>query len=182
MKPRILIILTSFRDLEIKLGVDYNVTVPFIMSPYCFYVQLMDDNQFVEFLEFERTMQTYYEDIRLRSEIVLLKKPQLGQMCVAKYAENDQWYRALIKEISDRQKHVRVFFIDYGNEEVIPVDGNLLLLNEQFHAFPPMAIGCCLDGVKPLTDIDLPAATNVADFMYEAMVEKTTANFIRKVK
>ena len=137
---------------------------------------------FNEFLEFEKELQTYYDDVRLRSEFVLLKKPQLGQMCVAKYAEDNQWYRALIKDISESQKHVRVFFVDYGNEEVMQVDGNLLLINEQFKLFPFMAVRCCLDGVKPSTQtVDLQMS-EVADFMYETMPEQVLAVFVRKVR
>lgn len=163
---------------------EYQIVVPFIMSPYCFYAQVLGE-VFEEFVVFERSLQSYYEDVRLRSELVLLRKPQLGQMCVAKYAENNQWYRALIKEILDgqSQRHVRVFFVDYGNEEVMPVDGNLLLLNERFRVFPSMAVRCCLDGVRPLdgsnTD-DVPIG-EIADFMYNSMPEKVPAKFIRKV-
>jgi tudor domain-containing protein 1/4/6/7 len=137
---------------------------------------------FNEFLEFEKELQTYYDDVRLRSEFVLLKKPQLGQMCVAKYAEDNQWYRALIKDISESQKHVRVFFVDYGNEEVMQVDGNLLLINEQFKLFPFMAVRCCLDGVKPSTQAFDLQMSEVADFMYETMPEQVLAVFVRKVR
>lgn len=155
------------------------MTVPFLVSPFCFYAQIIDD-QYTDFIEFEKIMQTYYENVRLRSELVLLKRPQVGQMCVAKYAENDQWYRALVKEISESQRTVRVFFIDYGNDELMPVDGNLLLLNEQFRHFPAMAVRCCLDGIKPMPDLDV-APNDVTNFLFESMVEKTVAKFIRKV-
>lgn len=167
------------RTLDIKLGMEYTITVPFLVSPYCFYAQIMDE-LYTDFVEFEKMLQTYYENVRIRSELVLLKRPQLGQMCVAKYAENDQWYRALIKEISDFQKTVRVFFIDYGNEEVMPVDGNLLLLSEQFRVFPAMAVRCCLDGIKPVPDIDVPIE-DVSNFMFDSLMDKVMAKFMRKV-
>lgn len=165
---------------EIKLGIDYIITVPFLVSPYCFYAQIMDD-LYSDFLEFEKTLQAYYEDVRLKSEIVLLKRPEMGQMCVAKYAENDQWYRAIIKEISESQKNVRVYFVDYGNEEVMPVDGNLLLLNEKFRVYPHMAVRCCLEGIKPAPESDLPA-DDITNFMYESLTEKVNAKFVRKVR
>jgi hypothetical protein len=128
-------------------------------------------------------MQTYYEDVRVRSPLVLLTQPHLGQMCVAKYSDDNQWYRALVKDVADDLKNVRVFFIDYGNEEIVPVNGNLLILNEKFRQHPPMAIRCCLNDIKPheLDSESTPPMSEIVDYMFNSMTENVPARFVSKL-
>lgn len=135
------------------------------------------------FREFESVMQTYYEDVRVRSPLVLLTQPHLGQMCVAKYSDDNQWYRALVKDVGDDLKNVRVFFIDYGNEEIVPVNGNLLILNEKFRQHPPMAIRCCLNDIKPheLDSESTPPMSEIVDYMFNSMTENVPARFVSKL-
>ena len=57
------------------------VTVTHITSPYLFYVQEAS----TEFTEFEKALQKYYTSLL----IMPLKNPRVGQMCVAKYSEDN---------------------------------------------------------------------------------------------
>lgn len=165
---------------------EYEINVSCIYSPYCFYVQI-NDIGLVEFNEFEKTLQSYYENIRLKSELFLLKRPQIGQMCVAKYSKDDAWYRAIVKEQDFNLRNVKVFFVDYGNEECVPIDGNLLLINDQFKNYPFQAIKCCLDGVRPLLDSsvlsgsELSNIQTIIDFMFNAFATRVLGKFLRKI-
>ena len=40
-------------------------------------------------------------------------------MCVAKYSEDKQWYRAVVTALTGNQR-VRVLYVDYGNTEELP--------------------------------------------------------------
>lgn len=160
--------------MDIKFDRAYEITVSSIASPYRFYVQIEDFHP--DFVEFENALQKHYEKQRLQSGLVLLEQPQLGQICVAKCCEKNQWYRARIDEIYEH--FVRVFFIDYGKEEIISIYGNLLLLHKQFSLFPHMAVSCCLNGIKPLPDASL---NDIDSFLLDLMMGKLVAKFIQKV-
>ena len=164
---------------DIKLS-DYNqfqLEVTCIYSPFCFYAQLSSNKE--EFSLFEEQLQEYYEK---RSNNVLLKNPLIGQICIARYSVDDAWYRATIKEIDLDLNSVVVFFIDYGNQETIQIDGNLLVINEQFIEHPCMGILCCLDGINPIIDTNRPesASEECINFMYDAMSFKIMAKFVSK--
>ncbi len=156
---------------------NFQLEVTCIYSPFCFYAQLSLNLE--EFSLFEEQLQEYYEN---RSENILLKKPQIGQMCIARYSVDDAWYRATIKEIDLDLNSVVVFFIDYGNQETIQIDGNLLVINEQFVKYPCMAILCCLDGISPIIDTNRPESNSeeCINFMYDSMSFKVMAKFVGK--
>ena len=56
-----------------------------------------------------------------------------GQVCVAQYPEDLSWYRARVTAVRDSQIHV--FFVDYGNSEVVGRE-HVRLLNKDFLEFP----------------------------------------------
>ena len=159
---------------------DYELVVTCIYSPFCFYAQL--SQQKALFDEFEDHLQNYYENESKKSELISLKKPRIGQMCIAKYLVDDAWYRAIIKEIDLELNSVVVFFIDYGNQETIQIDGNLLVINEQFIIYPCMGVMCCLNGIKPVLDTDRTDSLSdgVINLMFDSMSFKVMAKFIDK--
>jgi hypothetical protein len=92
-----------------------SVDVACIYSPYCFYVNFTA--ALPGFKLFQQKLQRFYEN-----EIVIKRmsvvNPRVGVMYIAKYNEDNEWYRAIVKEIDLDQKNVHVFFVDYGNEDV----------------------------------------------------------------
>ncbi|XP_075230128.1 staphylococcal nuclease domain-containing protein 1 [Lycorma delicatula] len=44
--------------------------------------------------------------------------PKKGDVCAAKFAMDDQWYRARVEKVTGNK--VKVFYIDYGNRDEIP--------------------------------------------------------------
>ncbi|OBS59150.1 hypothetical protein A6R68_09724, partial [Neotoma lepida] len=65
------------------------------------------------------------------------------QTCTAK-----TWNRAIIQGIDVVQKKAQVLYIDYGNEEVIPID-RIHQLKKSIDLFPPSAIKCFVASVIP---------------------------------
>lgn len=156
------------------------IEITCIYSPFCFYAQLKHFKE--DFSRFEESIQTFYENEMKHSDIVLLKKPCVGQMCIARYSVDDFWYRAVVKEIDLTLNSVVVFFIDYGNHDTVQIDGNLLAINEQFIKYPCLGTLCCLDGIKPIsgsnkTDTLMEESINL---MFEIMSFKVMAKFIDK--
>ena len=152
-------------------GKFYDITVSTIYSPFCFYAQIND--YLNEFFHFESQLQTFYQNVN--TECRLLANGQIGENCVAKFSEDQQWYRAVVKEVNE--KFAKVFFVDYGNEDTVPL-GQILKLDERFTQQPLMAIKCCLDGVKPPSDGFLEQRMQqVSDFMFNSLIGHVTCLF-----
>ena len=78
--------------------------------------------------------------------------PVLGQLCIAKYSQDNVWYRARVIQVDNLGPlgddcKVKVQFIDYGNEEVIDTD-QLRPFQHQFKCLPAQAVRCSLVGFK----------------------------------
>jgi len=61
--------------------------------------------------------------------------PRKGDLCAAQFVDGS-WYRARIEAIKGKQ--VSVFYVDYGNREVVPFN-KLCQLPPRFHSFQPQA-------------------------------------------
>lgn len=156
----------------------FDVEVTTIYSPYCFYAQLCKDK--TPFYDFEESLQEYYTNALADSEA--LKRPRVGQMCIAKYSVDDAWYRAVIKEVDHETNTVKVFFIDYGNDETIQIEHDLKSISERFVKHPCMGILCCLDRVQPIIEDSNNAQKleEIVNFMYESMENRVIATFVAK--
>lgn len=97
-----------------------------------------------------------------------------GQSCCAKYSEDDLWYRGKVLAV-DSSSAVRVQFVDYGNEETVPLTKIRLLTGNLFQT-PVMAIPCCLNGIEPATDEW--SAEAIDRFNQLAEEEDLTINFV----
>ncbi len=75
----------------------------------------------------------HYEDEANQSGFT----PVVGVQCIAKFTEDDGWYRAEVKAIDDGSVTVR--YIDYGNSEALTTD-RLCPIQEEFTQLPPQAI------------------------------------------
>ncbi|GAB6033374.1 hypothetical protein CHUAL_013139 [Chamberlinius hualienensis] len=62
--------------------------------------------------------------------------PKKGDICAAKFAEDDQWYRAKVEKVAGNEAHV--IYIDYGNREVTKF-ANLATLPGNYQSLPPAA-------------------------------------------
>lgn len=63
-----------------------------------------------------------------------------GLLCVAKYPEDDQWYRARI--ISHNENGTQVIYIDYGNSSI---STDIRTIPEDLAVIPPLSRKCCLE-------------------------------------
>ena len=149
------------------------VDVKCIYSPYCFYINLVTSLSDLD--QFQQSLQLFY-DSKLKNEDMYVRNPRVGLMYVAKFSEDKMWYRAILKEIDLEQKCFNVFFVDYGNEELLPLSGkNLMYITEDFKKTPKMALKCSLYGIEPCNHAN---ALEVTDFLYEALGNMVEARFL----
>ncbi len=165
---------------------EHQVTITCIYGPYCFYAQSLKYlNEYHQFeAEFQQFCDSKMNASNEEREAILLHKPHVGQLCAAKFSQDDAWYRAVIKEIDFELRTAQVFFIDYGNEETVNLDSpSLLIIAEKFKDFPCAAIKCCLNGIRPPSNEEnlVRSRTDEAvDFMFNNVGEIAFATFLGK--
>ena len=128
----------SFSPMNVTADVRHSVMVSWVVSPSEFYCQLIDNCRVIEKLssELRKTYQSAGERALSASDCTV------GRCCVAFYEPDRSWYRARI--VSRSADQLTVFYVDYGNTEVVRV-GQVKQPAAQFVTSPPVqAIKCCL--------------------------------------
>ena len=76
----------------------------------------------------------------------IMQRPEVGQICCAKFCEDGNWYRARVTKVMQSEHKVEVEFIDYGNREIIRslFIRNPDAVNKQVISLPPQAVKCRL--------------------------------------
>ena len=125
---------TIKRFLQFNLALEsYKGYLAFEVGQQEFYVQLTEDTELIE--QMLARMQTE------APACAPLVNPVVGQACVAKFPDDEAWYRAQITELSGNA--VKVLFVDYGNSCL--VDGaQVLEISDELLATRPLAARCGL--------------------------------------
>ncbi|XP_013386809.1 uncharacterized protein LOC106156225 isoform X2 [Lingula anatina] len=132
-----------YTDLTFDSGQKVDVISSWVLSPHEFWVQLVESqNSLMELMEAIEQRYSSLQD----AEEVLLNVVQ-GAACVAQYAKDGGWYRGLVQGIRGNQ--VQVYFVDYGNSELIP-RAKVKETNPQLLQLPLQGIKCKLKGVEPI--------------------------------
>lgn len=79
-----------------------------------------------------------------------------NKACIAIFAEDKQWYRAMIMEYSPIQTRVKVRFVDYGNVDLIPLT-DAREIHDEWVNLPPLTVAAKFHGVNlnPELDVDV---------------------------
>ncbi|GCB66152.1 hypothetical protein scyTo_0004916 [Scyliorhinus torazame] len=134
--------ISLLKNANLKLNAFYDVLVEFVKDPSEFWIRTMETAS-----EFEKLMNSIAKKYgSLSRNEGLVKKPEPGLLCCAKFKADNLFYRAVITEILDG--HFRVFFIDYGNMEVVDWHDVKALLPE-YRKLPALAVKCCLADLAP---------------------------------
>ncbi|XP_071965838.1 tudor domain-containing protein 15-like isoform X2 [Antedon mediterranea] len=72
-------------------------------------------------------------------------EPTIGMPCIAKFIEDDGWYRATIISVSE--EGINVMYVDYGNSAIVS-NTDIKTISSNFIALPPQAVQCQLRGGK----------------------------------
>ncbi|XP_038071054.1 tudor domain-containing protein 6-like [Patiria miniata] len=123
------------------------VTVTDVVSPQEFYCQMIIREEIDK-------LKSLMEDIAAAAgNRRLTAPPAIGDLCLAKFTEDDVWYRAEILKINQAKQRALVYYVDFGNKEPLPWS-RLLTVDSKFAKLPMQAIRCGFQGVSPDTAAD----------------------------
>ncbi|XP_031246660.1 tudor domain-containing protein 1 isoform X2 [Mastomys coucha] len=140
------VMFSDLRSLQLKKSMEIKGTVTEFKHPSNFYVQLYSSEVLEYMNQLSVSLKETYANVAPEDGYLPVK----GEVCVAKYTVDQTWNRALIQGVDVLQKKACVLYIDYGNEEIIPID-RIHQLSRGIDLFPPSAIKCCVSGVIPTT-------------------------------
>lgn len=129
-------------------------------SVYKFPPQSNRDGSFNGYLTFEVSQEEFYvqktedtdliasvtDQVQAASNNKPLSSPVVDQACIAKFSEDEAWYRAQITSISDSE--VMVLFVDFGNSSSV-TRSDILEISEELSRIPPLAVPCKLSSTAP---------------------------------
>lgn len=101
-----------------------------------FYAQNVENGSKLESL-----MDKIYQKFSAEPPLAGAYNPKKNEICAAKFSQDDQWYRAKVEKVQGT--NVSVFYIDYGNREVVNVT-RCAILPSSFNAEKPYATEYCL--------------------------------------
>ncbi|XP_066994116.1 RING finger protein 17 isoform X2 [Anabrus simplex] len=129
----------------IKKGLVYEVVVSHIDTPASFYVQKLGSHAQYLTSVMEDMNQTY----TVAGQRGMIYTPNVGMPCAAQYSLDKKWYRAKVMGLPG-QKNVEVFYVDYGNSEILSWT-SLRKLKDRFLRIAPQAIHCSMTDVIPIS-------------------------------
>lgn len=69
---------------------------------------------------------------------------KLDELYCAKYDDDGEWYRMKILEYSPCKKYANIYFVDFGNTQIITIDNEILIplnrISDVMSQFPPQAV------------------------------------------
>ncbi|XP_004412856.1 PREDICTED: tudor domain-containing protein 1 isoform X2 [Odobenus rosmarus divergens] len=136
------IMFSDLRSLQLRKTMEIKGTVTEFKHPSDFYVQLYSSEVLEYMNQLSASLKETYANTAQEEDYIPVK----GEVCVAKYTVDQTWNRVIIQDIDMLQKKAQVLYIDYGNEEIIPVN-RIHQLNRNIDLFPPCAIKCFVANV-----------------------------------
>ncbi|XP_022107965.1 uncharacterized protein LOC110988589 [Acanthaster planci] len=122
---------------EVKLAKEADVYISHVEDPSKFFCQLVSQEGHLNLL-----MDTINSNA-IQSKLKQLQQACVGTPCIAQFSEDNSWYRGVIKD--QKPGCYRVCFVDYGNEEDVPL-GKVSKITEDLMSLPQQAASCCLSG------------------------------------
>uniref|UniRef100_A0A8C2PHN5 Tudor domain containing 1 n=1 Tax=Capra hircus TaxID=9925 RepID=A0A8C2PHN5_CAPHI len=138
------IMFSDLRSQQLRKTMEIKGTVTEFKHPGDFYVQLYSSEALEYMNRLSASLKETYANKAHEEEYVPVK----GEICVAKYTVDQTWNRVIIQDVDLLQKVAQVLYIDYGNEEIIPIN-RIHQLTRKIDLFPPCAIRCFVASVIP---------------------------------
>ncbi|NXL47328.1 TDRD1 protein, partial [Podilymbus podiceps] len=139
------IMLSDLQTLGIKKAMEIQGTITEFKSPSEFYMQMSSPEVLDQISKLSVKLRDCYADTVIQEQYIASK----GEVCVARCSLDQTWNRALVKDVDILQKKAQVFYIDYGNEENIPLSCIKALHKDIELLLPPCAIKCSFANYDP---------------------------------
>ncbi|KAM3591615.1 uncharacterized protein V6R79_004845 [Siganus canaliculatus] len=136
-----------FKDLQltqINKGTNIQASVVEFYSPARFFVLV----QSPELLEAMQSISTELQKTYSCQLPGTTYAPCVGEVCAVQFSCDQNWYRGLVQSLTTDQKMASILYIDFGNEELVPVD-RIKPLTAKIPPFCPCAMECRIAGVVP---------------------------------
>ena len=121
-----------------------NVYISYADSVVRFWLQQVENEELLQGLEAE--LQESIQDL----SPILPTSLQVGCACVAKFQENEIYYRGVVSAMNTENNTVKVTFVDYGNQEWIEA-ANIFSIPNKYLQLPSQAIECSQSGSSDCT-------------------------------
>ncbi|XP_038164468.1 tudor domain-containing 6 isoform X1 [Cyprinodon tularosa] len=146
---------------DLALNSSHLALVQHVSSPSEFWIQT--ENYRTELEELLDSLYQLYQD---SANTHIVKNPAPGLYCVAQ-AHDGEYYRATVTEVGETQ--IKVFFVDYGNTEVVE-KSKIKILSPEFKRMPQLGLKCTLAGVRPQ---GRKWSQSALDYFVRAVTDKT---------
>ena len=124
----------SFTSLNYTVGSRVDVYLSHIDSPTSFYCQPLELTGELD------TMMTKLASTMAESQPEPVQSAVVGQICLARFHEDGEWYRAMVNSVTSDEE-IQVTFVDYGNSEWTSRD-HLAVLPKEFLSIQVQAVHC----------------------------------------
>ncbi|KAM8776362.1 tudor domain-containing protein 15 [Rhynchonycteris naso] len=141
------------KTVEMEIEAAYIAFVAYILNPSNFWVRINEHQS--EFQDIMKSINKFYD--LCENDELILRNPEPGLFCCARYSKDRHFYRAVITEINGYK--INVYFLDYGNTDSVPFFDVKTLLPELCE-LPALAMCCSLAHIFPVEDIWVKAATD----------------------
>ncbi|KAF3826389.1 hypothetical protein GH733_008914 [Mirounga leonina] len=139
------------KTVEMEIQAAYIAFVAYVLNPSNFWVRTNEHQN--ELQDIMKNINKSYD--LCENDELILRNPEPGLFCCARYSKDRHFYRAVITEINGYK--INVYFLDYGNTDSIPFFDVKILLPE-FCEMPALAMCCSLAHIFPVEDLWVKAA------------------------
>ncbi|KAM9273904.1 LOW QUALITY PROTEIN: tudor domain-containing protein 15 [Cariama cristata] len=131
---------------EMRMNSFHTAVVVYVINPSDFWIQTCEyQNEFQALMK--NIADTYNQ---CGADEMVLKNPEPGLLCCARYSEDMHYYRAVVIEVL--RVNITVYFLDFGNTDTVPCYDVKTLLPE-FSDLPALAMCCTLACTFPVDDV-----------------------------
>ncbi|XP_063280399.1 tudor domain-containing protein 15 [Prinia subflava] len=147
---------------EMQMNSFYGAFVVYVVNPSDFWIQTCRYQN--EFQALMKNIACTYG--QCRDDEMVLKKPEPGLLCCARYSRDGCYYRAVVTKVF--RVSIMVYFLDFGNTDTIPCQYVKTLL-PQFSDLPALAMCCSLACTFPVDGVWVKKET---DFFKNVVLNK----------
>ncbi|XP_065692080.2 tudor domain-containing protein 15 [Patagioenas fasciata] len=144
---------SHYKRVEMQMNSFHTALVVYVINPSDFWIQTYKYQN-----EFQALMKNIAETYnQCEADEMVLKNPEPGLLCCARYSEDMRYYRGVVIEVL--HTNITVYFLDFGKIDTVPCHDVKTLL-PQFSDLPALATYCALactfpvDGVWVKSEID----------------------------
>ncbi|NXM45230.1 TDR15 protein, partial [Gymnorhina tibicen] len=153
---------SHYKREEMQMNSFYGAFVVYVINPSDFWIQTCRHQN--EFQALMKNIACRYG--QCRDDEMVLKKPEPGLLCCARYSRDGRYYRAVVTKVF--RVSMMVYFLDFGNTDTIPCHYVKTLLPE-FCDLPALAMCCSLACTFPVDGVWVKKET---DFFKNVVLNK----------